>query len=511
MLKSRRSSRPVPLPGTAIAGAPSPPSRQFTPSGPLPQAPAIPNRRPRPATTRYPIANSDFQAAQQYAEQPTAPASQAGDKPDAAIVPDMAAAAGAAALSAFPALPPAPTSIGTGPAPTVVTTFAGIGVNGFFPADCALAAGPEHVLIAVNSMIALADKQGGLVSQVTLDQWFSNVVQQHKIFDPRALYDQYADRWIVAAAALGPDNSQISLFLLSVSDTSDPTKTWSNYALDATVDGTVKTNNWGDYPTLGVDDKAIYITANMFVFDGAFAYAKIRIIDKSGPYSGGSVTFTDIPNLKDPNNSPAFTVQPCHTFGANPPAQYFVSAVFPGSNELALWTLTNPLTPAPTIAAATVPVSAYNLPPKAEQQGGGNPIDTGDTRLQNAVFRDGSVWTALTTRHNWGEPKNRAALHWFEIDPLDANGPALKQEGVYGAGGVHYFYPVILPTAGGGVLLGFWPLRRNGICRRACDRPRRCRRGRDSAIQRRSSSRTNQLYGAAPLGRLRRHRLGPPG
>jgi hypothetical protein len=71
------------------------------------------------------------------------------------------------------------------------------------------------------------------------------------------------------------------------------------------------------------------------------------------------------------------------------------------------------------------------------------------------VFRDGSVWTALTTRHNWGEPQNRAALHWFQIDPADPNGPALLQEGVYGASGRHYYYPAVMPDANGGLVVVF--------------------------------------------------------
>jgi hypothetical protein len=437
MPRPNRSSRPVPLPGPAIPSTPSWLSQSFSPSGPLPQAPAVTNQRPRPATTRYPILDNEFQAQQQYAELPTAPASQPGDKPDATIVADM-----------VPTLAPAP-------APTLLTAFTGIGATGWAPPDCALAAGPNDVLLVVNSSVALYNKAGNQQWQITLDQWFTNVVQQHKIFDPRALYDQYSDRWVLVAGALGPNNTQISLFLLSVSATNDPNGPWHNYALDATLDGTIKTNNWGDYPTLGVDDKALYITANMFVFNGNFAYAKIRIIDKTGPYAGNPVSFTDIPNLKDPNNVSAFTVQPCHTYGPNPQSQYFVSAVFPGSDELVLWTLTNPLATPPTIAAQTVPVSKYNVPPKAQQQGGGNTIDTGDTRLQNAVFRDGSVWTALTTRHNWGEPQNRAALHWFQIDPVDPTGPALLQEGVFGASGTHYYYPAVMPEAQHGLVVVF--------------------------------------------------------
>ncbi len=117
----------------------------------------------------------------------------------------------------------------------------------------------------------------------------------------------------------------------------------------------------------------------MFTFGDAFAYAKLRIIDKTGPYAGNLVTFTDIPRLRDSNGGNAFTVQPCHTYG-RPEAQYLVSAVYPGSNELVLWTLTQPLGGSPSMTAQTVPVSLYDLPPKAQQQGGGT-IETGDTRL----------------------------------------------------------------------------------------------------------------------------------
>ena len=36
------------------------------------------------------------------------------------------------------------------------------------------------------------------------------------------------------------------------------------------------------------------------------------------------------------------------------------------------------------------------------QKGGGTPLDSGDPRVLNAVFRGGSVWCAITTGHNFG-------------------------------------------------------------------------------------------------------------
>ena len=45
--------------------------------------------------------------------------------------------------------------------------------------------------------------------------------------------------------------------------------------------------------------------------------------------------------MKNANNSIAFTVQPCHTFGA-PQVEYLVNSRFPNGNSLTLWQVNNP-------------------------------------------------------------------------------------------------------------------------------------------------------------------------
>ena len=149
----------------------------------------------------------------------------------------------------------------------------------------------------------------------------------------------------------------------------------------------------------------------------------------------------------------AFTVQPCHTFGA-PQIQYLVNSYFTGAateDRLTLWSLTNPIG-TPTLSARTVTTSPYGQPPKADQQGGGDGLNAGDVRVLNAVSRGGSVWCALTTVHNWGEAVNRAAAHWFQ---LNATGGAIQQQGVFGARGYHYFYPAVMPDTNGDMTIVF--------------------------------------------------------
>jgi hypothetical protein len=406
--------------------------------------------RPRPSSSRYPFDQATFAELEKQAARVRVPhrkrttlVHDKGKKTELALQPGIAVPAGPAVLAAPAA------------APVILGNFAAITDTGWFPPDCTLAAGPQHILVAVNASVAIYT-QAGAVAQAprTLSAWFANVISDAKIFDPRALYDQDANRWILLAAAL-PANptSQQSFFLLSISQSADPLGPWWNYKLDAAKEGATATKNWADYPCLGVSPHAIYITANMFKFGGDFQYAKLRILNKTPLLAGGTATWFDFTRLKnlDKKATLAFTVMPCHTFGA-PQVEHLVNSSFTAAasqNELTLWSVTNPTT-APVLTRQTVTTDPYGQPPLADQKGGGVGLNAGDVRILNAVFRGGSVWAALTTVHNWGENVNRAAVHWFQIN---ATSGALVQQGIYGSKGVHYFYPAVMPDTNGNMTL----------------------------------------------------------
>lgn len=398
---------------------------------------------PRPYTSRYPIPDKEFAALKDAAPKAKLAKPTAERVRDSAKKKEEISARAMAPVASAPGL--APTA-----APTASTNFAGIAATGWRPPDCTMAAGPEHVLVSVNSSLAIYRKAGGpALMQRTLTQWFSNVVQGMTVFDPKALFDQHAGRWVLLA--VGVQNAlKRSVFLLSVSASADPMGPWRNYSLDATKDGPTATNNWADYPALGVDNQALYVTANMFAFGGGFQYAKIRVIPKAGPYSGGAAPFSDFVRMKNPNGTMAFTIQPCHTFGA-PQTEYLVNSLFPSGSSLTLWNITNP-TGAPTLTRKQVTVSPYSLAPDAQQSGGAPGLNTGDVRVLHAVFRGDSVWTAFTTAHNWGGGSNRAAIQWCQIR---AAAPALVQQGIFGGVGFHYFYPASCPDNNGNMTMVF--------------------------------------------------------
>ena len=426
----------------ALAGR-APRGEDWNPAQPAAAAAEYPEiNEPRPYATRYPIPEETFRALKEAAPKAKLPKSTAERARDS-LKPKEEVSARAMAAPLAPGLEPVA-------APSGSSNFAGIASTGWIPPDCTMAAGPQHVLLSVNSSLAIYPKAGGAaLLQRTLTQWFSNVVQGMTIFDPKALYDQHAGRWVLLAVAV-KNSPQASLHLLSVSSSADPLGPWRNYRFNAMVDGATATTNWADYPALGVDNAALYVTSNMFAFGGGFQYAKIRVIPKAGPYAGGAAPFFDFVRMKNANNTMAFTVQPCHTFGA-PQVEYLVNSAFPSGNFLTLWRITNP-TVAPTLVRQQVAVSPYSLPPNADQSGGAPPLNSGDVRVLHAVFRGDSIWTALTTAHNWGGSANRASIQWCQIR---AAAPALVQQGVYGSARFHYFYPAACPDNNGNMIMVF--------------------------------------------------------
>jgi len=213
------------------------------------------------------------------------------------------------------------------------------------------------------------------------------------------------------------------------------------------------TNNWADYPKLGFDTNAVYISTNQFLIggNGAFQYAKFRILNKTELYSGAGLHWYDFWDLKNPDNSGAFTVQPsCHFrgVGGTPPA-YFINGHFPSGNKLTLWTLANPTAwwsgGTPALRHQDIACRAYDFPPNAQQLSSTNRISTNDPRILNAVYQNAGgtqrLWACHTTKISWnGDSEARCGVQWYEIDVPTAR---VTQQNAFGASGKYYYFPAI--------------------------------------------------------------------
>ena len=345
-----------------------------------------------------------------------------------------------------------------GSAPGIMNTFEGIQATGWYPADCTVAVGKTQVLLSVNSNLEVYDKTGNkLGSWPNLGKFFGSVIPAGiKVFDPVLLYDQFSDRFVVIAVAVDDVNLK-SLLMIGVSDSDDACGPYWVWSSDATLNANTATNDWGDYPIVGYDEDAIFVTLNMFQFGGNFTYSKMRIFNKAELLGAGvcqnqEIRYWDIWNIKDNGGTTAFSINPCihyRTAGLNLPA-YMMNAKGSGTS-LNMWTLTNALggwaaTPInPTLTADSIACMYYGYPPDAEQKGSGTLMATNDTRLLSAVYMDDgtdqSIWACHCSQVTWpGEAVSRSGGQWYQVN---ASTKAMVQQNVFGAAGMYYFFPAI--------------------------------------------------------------------
>ena len=347
----------------------------------------------------------------------------------------------------------------------VVAGFSAFSDAGMSPPDPIIAAGPDHVVVAVNSKWGIFTKSGTLIFQASAVSWFGPQLSAvHAIsllpYDPQVAYDHFRGRWILVYSAT--DITSQSWILLSVSSSSDPTAPWSSWALPGDVNGTAPSGNFSDFPALGFDDTAIYIATNQFRYsDTTFEYARVRVLKKDPLYAGASAaTWSDFWDLEDPAvpGSKVHSVRPAQTFGSSD-VEYLVSnSPYTTRTFVTLWSVAGAGTSAPSLSAVNVPVTATREPPGADQKGGspgtaGCPtpclIDTGRGSITSAVHRNGSVWFSHTVA-DAGGVYSRARYARISVAAT-----ALLEDEAFGSDGCWYFYPAIAVDDGNNLSMVF--------------------------------------------------------
>ena len=347
----------------------------------------------------------------------------------------------------------------------VESDFDGLGADdarGVVPSDNQVAVGPDHVVQAINSRWGIFDKDGNQTFEVTLDDWWANVspmiyesddpgrarfFEDYIIFDPRARYDRDAGRFVMLCVDFNL-NTLEGGFLLSVSASDDPTGTWYNYRIPP-IDNT----GLIDYPQLGFDGEAIYLTQNFFDYeDGEFVGyggATMVALDKADAYAGETADANHFTDLRNPDGSLAFTVQPADITGQTP--GYFVNSRFFQGESLTVWTIEDPVadpgdsaSPDPTLTNDAVRVRPYSNAPAAEQPDSEEKIDTLDTRIMRAAFDGENLWAAHAV--------NDARARWYEIDPAGGGDASLVQSGNFKRNGRPTFLPAIEADADGNMI-----------------------------------------------------------
>lgn len=342
----------------------------------------------------------------------------------------------------------------------VESEFDGLGaadVRGVVPSDNQVAVGPDHVVQAINSRWGIFDKQGNKQFEVTLDDWWQNVspiiyeqeaeddgtpadfFDDYIIFDPRARYDAESGRFILACVEYSL-NTGFGAMLLSVSDDSDPTGTWYNYRIPP-IPAQDGQPGLVDFPQLGYDGEAIYLTQNYF--SPGFTQATMVALDKDDVYDGLTADANHFTDLRNPDGSLAFTVQPAAVDGSTP--GYFANSRFFQGQSLTVWTMEDPVSANPTLTNDAVRTRPYHNAPAANQPDTEETIDTLDTRINRVAFDGSNLWAVHTV--------DDGRTRWYEIDPAGSSGASLVQSGNFKRNGRPTFLAAIEATGDEAVLV----------------------------------------------------------
>jgi hypothetical protein len=366
----------------------------------------------------------------------------------------------------------------------------GAGVR-FIPPDPIGAAGHSRVIGIVNSMIEARTKSGQLKWRQGLRDFFAPLSPTSFPFDPKIVYDQYEDRFVVVAleqitgtASVSPTN--VSRILLAVSRDGNPqghtAGHWRFLAIDSKVvipRPVTLFDHWADYPGFEVDEDAVYVTANMFTFVpfGSFGGVRLWIVHKGagtgGFYDGGAATLT----LHNPYASAglATTTMPAQVFGDGGAGAgigtYLVSysGLSDGTDEyVQVVRVDNPLT-APTFTQQFVnignienfaPAALPDAPqPGVDLNGIPRTIEVNDRRALDAVWRDDSLWTVAEINPVSGPDAGQTTAHWWKLDTTVPAAIAPDQQGDIGgedlAPGTFTYYPAVAVNRDGDAKFGF--------------------------------------------------------
>jgi len=342
------------------------------------------------------------------------------------------------------------------PSPVVSASFQGSPASGWIPPDTQGAAGPNHLMVAVNGNVRIQTKTGTTLMSQTLVNFFAAVANGSGfVFDPRVEYDPYGNRWILIAGA--DVDSANSAILVGTSQTSDPTGNWNLKRIDADPQDLSS----ADYPMLGFSKNWIVVSANMFSLPGRSTpfYSRFFVLNKTNFYAGGG-SYTQI---SAPNNVSG-SIMPAKTQDANLTTMYLLqnwNGNFGGNGFLRLYTITGAvgsetLNNVSTGIFFSTPNPWDFAPPTANfapQLGTSNKINVGDARMHNVVYRNGSLWCVHNVFLPAGGAPTRSSVQWWQINPTSNS--VQQRARIDSTSGLFYAFPSIAVNQNNDVMIGY--------------------------------------------------------
>jgi hypothetical protein len=338
------------------------------------------------------------------------------------------------------------------------------------PSDTTGALGDSFYVAAVNTQLAVYDRNGvQVVAPIQLDLLHANSVGRF-VFDPKVIYDQYLDTFLLVYLVQedSPRLSRILTVAIPNATANDP-GTWCAVSFEGDqVPGASAV--WADYPGVGFNETHVTITTNQFTFPtttGRFRYSQVMTIDKGGLYDCNQPaprpTVFAGTRTQDEKGHQAFTLRPAETVGSTPGPQLLTSfqPVKGKRDYLTIWRI-KPTATGFALKRASKRTGKVSFPPLGTQGGGDvNDPDTwwdaGDHRFINAFYDADldQIFTAHAVFRNL-QPDTvtgaypEVAVRWYEIVPAGTlSNSVVARRGVVGAPEVDVGWPTVATDSTG--------------------------------------------------------------
>jgi hypothetical protein len=311
------------------------------------------------------------------------------------------------------------------------------------PPDTQGAVGTDHVVELENGGFSVYDKSDGteIARTATLDEFWSaaGVDPIGWSFDPRVLHDPASQRWFAVAVdggGTGPTGGVgVNRILVAVSEASDPTLGWNAFAIDS--DATDR--SWADFPQVGLDADALYVSASMLGVGGVGAITNTFVVVPKAdllatvPTASGATSFQRVgTGVSGVVPTPVVDLD-----GGGLPARFY-SGRHTQFGQIPASRIDGPLGSPTYTGGGFITIDPMPEPPYAQQPGPKPDLDTGayESVFSGGVVRQNGVdWTVQAV-----ELDGRVAVRWIQLDPEN---DIVLHSGVISDPVLDLFYPSI--------------------------------------------------------------------
>ncbi len=332
-----------------------------------------------------------------------------------------------------------------------------VNVNSYAPPDSDGTVGPDHFIEFINGRYIVYDKttSHSTLLDITDSTFWQGVNNPQNVSagltDTHVIYDYNSQRYFAVEITESTTNNKV-LIARTNSPGADPT-VLSNWTATSY---TGISSNFADFPMVGIDANALYISTNNFTGGGSFHNMTLSSIPKSD-------LLLSTPSVANKSSLNSTTVgwspQPVVDFSATKGAGEFIGVplTINNSTNLIYTRVTGTGSAGATFQSPLdVTVPTFNVPTNQGAQPDGTfQLDDFDGRMPYRGYQVGNdVWLVQAVKGSGGA-SSRSAVEWYRVNYNGGGTPSLVASGLLQdtTGHFDYFNPSIAANVNGDVVI----------------------------------------------------------